>query len=147
MLKSNNLWTITILTLLPLILTYIIRHFWIWKTKQTRSSRTHHMQFRSATESLKTQHAVKQSTKEQEFKIIFQTLIYQILKLLLTLLTHWEQGGFLKPAQYYSFRNWKPQIILLDIEIQKGKKKHPWLGTDFREVHLGRQFAVTWEFP
>lgn len=56
------------------------------------------MQFRSATESLKTQHAVKQSTKEQEFKIIFQTLIYQILKLLLTLLTHWEQGGFLKPA-------------------------------------------------
>lgn len=48
------------------------------------------MQFRSATESLKTQHAVKQSTKEQEFKIIFQTLIYQILKLLLitTLLTH-----------------------------------------------------------
>lgn len=58
------------------------------------------MQFRSATESLKTQHAVKQSTKEQEIKIIFQTLIYQILKLLLitTLLTHWEQGGLLKPA-------------------------------------------------
>lgn len=87
------------------------------------------MQFRSATESLKTQHAVKQSTKEQEFKIIFQTLIYQILKLLLitTLLTHWEHGGFLKPAQYYSFRNWKPQIILLDIEIQKGKKNTPGL--------------------